>query len=350
MDKKRVLIIRLSSLGDVIFNLPLANVLKSNGYKVTWLVGEKGIDVIKNNPAVDEAILVPIEKWKKQPLWKNLPEYLSIIRHLRRQKFDIALDTHMLLKSFIWTAFCGAKRRIISKSARELSILGGNEFIDKISLDFHNHVIKNYLKYANYLGFNTDEIKAELPPASEEVKTKADKLLQNIDKSKPLVGIAPATTWVAKHWSKDNWRELIKRIENDYTLVFTGTNKDKELIEYISGGKHLSIAGQTNIPELAEIFRRCDLVISLDSGSTHLAWAAKEPKIVSIFCCTPPGLYAPIGASDKYIALSGHLPCQPCHKRRCPLKKNQNQCTMFPSVDEVFDAVHKLLPVGVGNA
>ena len=50
VDKKKVLIIRLSSLGDVIFNLPLANILKSNGYHVTWIVGEKGIDVVKNNP------------------------------------------------------------------------------------------------------------------------------------------------------------------------------------------------------------------------------------------------------------------------------------------------------------
>ena len=63
---KKVLLIRLSSLGDVIFNIPLANVLKNNGYQVSWLVSEKGIDVVKNNPAVDKAILVPIQKWKKR--------------------------------------------------------------------------------------------------------------------------------------------------------------------------------------------------------------------------------------------------------------------------------------------
>ena len=349
VDKKKVLIIRLSSLGDVIFNLPLANILKSNGYHVTWIVGEKGVDVVRNNPAVDETILAPIEKWKKQPLFKNLPEYLKIIKHLRSEKFDIALDTHMLIKSFIWTAFCGAKRRIISKSAREFSILGGNEFIEKIAVDFNTHVIKNYLKYVNYLGLNTDKIEAELPPASEETIQKIDTLLQDINKTKPIIAIAPATTWAAKHWNKDNWKKLIEEIGNDYTLIFTGTSKDKDLIEYISGGKYLDIAGETKIRELAEVFRRCDLVLSLDSGSTHLAWAAKRPKIVSIFCCTPPGLYAPIGSEDKYLALSGHIPCQPCHKRKRPLIENKNRCTNLPTVEEVLAAVHKLLPPGAKN-
>ena len=349
MDKKRVLLIRLSSLGDVIFNLPLANVLKNNGYEVTWLVGEKGIDIVKNNPAVDEAILVPIEKWKKQSIWKNLPEYINMIKHLRSEKFDIALDTHMLLKSFIWLAFCGAKRRIISKSAREFSILGGNEFIDKISIDFNTHVIQNYLKYAEYLGLNTSAITAELPPAEEETIQKIDNLLKDIDRTKPVIVIAPATTWTAKHWNKENWKQLIEKLGKEYTLIFTGTTKDNELINYISSGKHLNIAGKTKIPELAEVFRRCDLVISLDSGSTHLAWASQKPKIVSIFCCTPTGLYAPIGSDDKYIALSGHISCQPCHRRRCHLSENKNACTALPSVDEVLNAVHRLLPQGVKN-
>ena len=59
---KKILLIRLSSLGDVIFNIPLANVLKDNGYEVTWLVSEKGIDIVKDNPAVHKAILLPIQK------------------------------------------------------------------------------------------------------------------------------------------------------------------------------------------------------------------------------------------------------------------------------------------------
>ena len=63
-SKKKVLLIKLSSLGDIIFNIPLANSLKKAGYSVSWLVGEKGLDIIQNNPCTDEVIFVPIEKWK----------------------------------------------------------------------------------------------------------------------------------------------------------------------------------------------------------------------------------------------------------------------------------------------
>ena len=136
---------------------------------------------------------------------------------------------------------------------------------------------------------------------------------------------------------------MIKELEKDYTVVFTGTKKDLELIEYISEGKHLNIAGKTNLLELAEFFRRCDLVISLDSGSTHLAWACENPKIISLFCSTPQGFYAPIGDSNKYIALSGKLPCQPCHKKHCVMAETENGCTYLPRVEEVLDAVKVLV-------
>ena len=346
--QKKVLIIRLSSMGDVIFNLPLANVLKKAGYYVAWVVGEKGVDIVKNNSAVDETIFVPLKLWKGQNFFKKIRERYKIVKYIRSQNFDIAIDTQGLLKSGFWCLISGAKRRITSWAAREFSALVGNEIIPSIVNDNNTHATINYLKFAKHLGVNHEEIEASLPPLTQEIKDKIDGLLKDVDKSKPLVAIAPATTWVPKHWNKDHWKDLISLLENDYTLVFTGTNSDKELIEYISEKKHLSIAGQTSVLELGEFFSRCDLVISLDSGSTHLAWASKNPKIISIFCCTPPKRYAPLGGEDKYIALSGALSCQPCHKRVCPLKI-PNKCTLTPHVKDVVDAVYKLLPPEKGN-
>ena len=123
MDKKKALLIRLSALGDVIFNLPLANLLKSNGYEVFWLTSEKGFDIVNNNPLVDKAVLAPVEKWKKQNFFKNIIEYFKLIKYLRSEKFDVSIDTQLLLKSAIWNIFCGAKRRLVSSSAREFAQL-----------------------------------------------------------------------------------------------------------------------------------------------------------------------------------------------------------------------------------
>ena len=336
--------IRLSAMGDVIFNIPLANCLKDNGYEVHWLVSEKGFSLVNGNPCVDKVHLAPVEKWKKsgKPL-ENFKEYLSILKTLRAEKFDIAIDTQLILKSLYWTRFCGAKRRIVAKNAREGAILGGNEIIPSTRDGFKRHVVHCYLKFAEHLGLNTDNIRVTLPETSVQAKEKINQLLSSLDPSKKTIIIAPATTWVPKHWNRDNWLALIKRLGNEYNLVFTGMPSDAKLITYIGGGKHINLIGKTNLEELQELFTRGDLMVSLDSGSTHLAWATQKIKIVTIFCCTPPGLYAPLGESSKYIALTGFGPCQPCHRKKCPNKKQKNICTLTPSVDEVLNAIRALI-------
>ena len=114
--KQKVLLVKLSSLGDVIFNIPLANALKDAGYEVTWLVSEKGIQVVQGNPCVDKAILVPMKKWKERGFsFESFKEYLAILKYIRSEKYDIAIDSQMMFKSLYWMLFCGAKRRIISK-------------------------------------------------------------------------------------------------------------------------------------------------------------------------------------------------------------------------------------------
>jgi len=343
--KQKVLLIKLSSLGDVIFNIPLANALKDAGYEVTWLVSEKGIQVVENNPCVDKAILVPIKKWKQRGFsFESFKEYLAILKQLRAEKFDIAIDSQMMLKSLYWMLFCGAKRRIISKEAREMAILGGNEWIDNISYAPNSPIVLNYLKYAEYLGIKPESIKVSLPARTDEQIKKIDNLLEGLDKNKPLVVIAPATTWVNKHWNKDNWKMVVNSIADDCNIIFTGGPGDNELIEYISGGKFLNLAGKTDIMELMELFSRANLVMAPDSGSAHLAWASGKPTVVTVFTCTPKEVLAPFGNPDKYVALGGEgLPCQPCFKRKCRLHKNLNACTHFPNPGDVISVVKRLL-------
>lgn len=343
--KPKALLIKLSSLGDVIFNIPLANALKDAGYELTWLVSEKGIQVVENNPCVDKTVLVPIKKWKKRGFSiESFKEYLAILKQLRAEKFDIAIDSQMMLKSFYWLLFCGAKRRIISKEGRELSVLGGNEWIDDISYAPDSPIVLNYLKYAEYLGIKPEKINVSLPPRTDVQIEKINNLLKNSDKTKPLVVIAPATTWANKHWNKDHWKVVVDSICENCNIVFTGGPNDNELIEYINQGRFLNLAGKTDILELVELFSRANLVMSPDSGSAHLAWATGKPAIITIFTCTPKEVLAPLGDKNKYIALGGNgLPCQTCFKRKCRLKKNPNACTNFPNPKDVIEVVNKLI-------
>ncbi len=341
---KKALIVRLSSLGDVIFNIPLANVLHNNGYEVSWIVSEKGYDVVKDNPVVKNVYLVPRLKWKKHPFSpRNFFEYLSILREIRKENFDIAIDTQLMFKSLIWMLFCKADRKLCFKQGKEFSPLGGNEIID-FPGRYSCHSVLEHLQYAKYLGLEgTGDIKFTLPPSSDETKKRIDKLLENIDKSKPLVIIAPATTWRLKHWDKDNWKVLIDAVKDDCSLVFTGTNSDKGLISYIGGDNFTNIAGQTDIKELIELFSRAALVIAPDSGSAHLARAVNIPAVISIFCCTSRLKFGPFG-DEKYFAVDGGLKCQPRICGSCSLSGDDfEKCVKVPNPEEIISIVNKVL-------
>ena len=344
---KKLLLIKLSSLGDIIFNIPLANVLQKNGYEITWLVSEKGYDVIKDNPAVKNAVLVPIQRWKKRGFsLKNVFEFIKIASQLRKEKFDIAIDSQGMFKSMQWMFLARAKRKLVFEYSREFSTLAGNEIVKRApNPNCTTNIIIQYMQFAKYLKLEgTDEIKYTLPPVSSETKAKVDELLQCLDKSKPMVVICPATTWKMKHWKKDNWKAVVEAIKDKCSLVFSGTEKDNDLINYISGGKFLNLAGKTNLKELIEIFSRAALVMSPDSGSAHLARATESPSIITIFCCTPATMYGPLGDPEKYYSIRGDLKCTSCHRRNCPLTGAEaGLCRTKPAPEEIINIVNKIL-------
>ncbi len=343
--KQKILLIKLSSLGDVIFCVPLANALKNGGFEVHWLVGEKGFDIVNNNPCVEKTILVPIQKWRKDRFnIENLKEAWGILKQIRAEKYDIAIDAQMMFKSFLWMLFCGAKRRITSKKAKELTALCGTEWVENISYKPDCPIVLNYLKYAQHLGIPLDKAGVSLPKRSDAQIAKVDELLKDLDPKKPTVVIAPATTWDYKHWSVNNWKKVAANLSQDCNLVFTNGTSKCELIDEIRNGKGFNLAGKTDVLELLELFSRADVVISPDSGSANLAWLTGKPAVVTIFTCTPKEILAPLGNSNKYIALGGEgLPCQPCFKRKCKLKKNKGACINFPNPKDVIDVVHTLI-------
>ena len=160
---------------------------------MSWLVSEKGYDVVNNNPVVSKTFLAPERKWKENKFGlNNLFEFIKIVRKIRKEKFDIVIDAQCMFKSMIWQLFSGAKRRITFKGAKELSWLGINEFVPKSFIQ-GGHSVDKYLGFARYLGIEP-EMKFTLPPSTVETKEKIDNLLADIDKTKPIVVISPATT------------------------------------------------------------------------------------------------------------------------------------------------------------
>lgn len=345
----KILIIRLTSLGDVIFTLPLVDALKGN--EIGYVVAEKGLEVIKNNPAISKLHFVPLSEWKKRPFsFKTFKEFCQIISEIRKEKYDIAFDCQQMFKSLFLFLFCGAKRRITYADARELSVLGGSEFVKPKAKfrDPNYHIVERNLDFARYIGISPPNVVFPLPETSIEAKNRISELLSASDKSKPIIVISPATTWENKHWSEYNWAKVIDAIQSKCTLVITGTVADLDLVNSIisktSGYvNYVNLVGKTNVEELRELISRAKVVLSPDSGSAHLAWASAIPAVITIFTCTPAKRFGAYGDDEKYYSVQSNLPCQPCFKKNCLLENGQNSCQIYPTADEIITIVNNLL-------
>lgn len=359
----KILIIRLTSLGDVIFTIPLACTLKENdeNVKIGWVVAEKGLGVVQNNPCVDKCHFIPIAEWRTRPFaLQTIKEFFALIKEIRAEKYDIALDCQQMFKSLFLLLFSGAKRRITFTDARELSVLGGNEFVKPKAKfrDSNYHIVERNLDFARHLGVEPQNVNFALPETSVTSKDKISELIRYLDHSKPFVVISPATTWKNKHWSERNWAELIDSIADKCSLIFTGTVADERLVERILNKTEnklnfVNLVGKTNVEDLRELFSRVKIVISPDSGSAHLAWASVKPAVVTIFTCTPAKRFGPYGIGpygvephfkeQQYFSVAAELPCHPCFKKECGLKKGRNICQDYPQTTEIINIVNNLL-------
>ncbi len=320
----KILIIRLSAIGDTIHTLPLAYALRKQfpDAQIDWLVEDKAAHFIKNNPLINKVHVFPRAEWKKRGIsLKNFDEFNKLITDLRRQKYDIAIDTQQLFKSAIFLRLSLAKRRIALSGGREFSNLFANEIVPASHklFDADYHIVNRHLELAQYLGCETDEIKFVLPPEDAGIKKHVDNLLAPLRKNLPILVLAPATTWETKHWQNKYWAEIIKAFEDKVNVVITGSPADKDLVDDIllfgNFKNVLNLTGKTNLNELSAVFKRSDVVVAPDSGSAQLAWACEKPFVVSIFTSTSKNRTAPFGENTKVF--SPEIACYPCHKKKC---------------------------------
>lgn len=348
---KKILILRLSALGDTIHTLPLAFAIKKTypNCEIGWVVEDKAKLFIENNPLIDYCYVIPKKQWKKRGLcFQNLKEFKSIIDSINEQHYDIVLDTQQLFKSSLLLPFLNIKRKISLTGGRELSWLFSNEFVKATHslFDPNYHVVNRNLELATYLGADVSEVKMLLKPSTPEIVEKINNLLKPLDSDKKTIVISPATTWDNKHWSEKNWNEVICYFQDKVNFVFTGMESDLPLISRILKGSNCSsaiiLAGKTNLEELAEVFRRADVVISPDSGSAHIAWATQKPTIITLFCATAEKRSAPFG--ENCYVLAPELFCRPCLKRKCRLSSaNKNKCCDMVSSSELINLLNKIL-------
>jgi len=312
----KVLLVKTSSLGDVIHALPAVTeaLSKFRDLQIDWLVEEKFRDIPDRHEGVHEVIPVAIRRWRSD--WVSAwPEVKALIKRLRSAQYDRVIDSQGLLKSALITFFANGETHGYDRDSIRESVAclfyGKKHAVDKEQHAIHRQ--KQLL--AASLGYRPNQnIDCGLATPTSKKKT---------------IMLLYGTTWPSKEWPESAWTELANLIRQDGFEVMapSGNEQERERATRILGGRP-GLLDRLPLGDLMSEMQRCAGAVAVDTGLGHLAPALGVP-VVGLYGSTSPGLTGILGRQSQIIA-SDHLPCIPCRKRECQFQKPRDSSNIYP--------------------
>ena len=355
---RRILIVRLSSLGDVIQTLPVPTVVQE-AYpeaEIGWAIDRELAPAIADHPDLNYVHQCDRTQWGgslRSPIeWRRtFIEARKFIDEIRAVGYDCALDVQGLLKSAVIPFFARIPVRIGFAHGRELSHFFYTErYLNTAEYFDHTRMhVDHMMVLAQAIGCRTDNYQIRLPPISSAMKAELDELLP-FDGGAMLIAFAPATQWKSKQWPSQHWLSLLQMalVETPANIVLIGTADDRELTSWLVDSldapqrlRVLNLAGKTSIAQLYALFERVSAIVAADTAPLHIAGAA-GCDLVGLFGATPTHRTAPMG-SGKIVLMTAqpNLACQPCQQRTCRFGTMECMRSLCP--DEVSNALKYLL-------
>jgi len=346
---RKILLIRLDHIGDLLMTAPAIHALKRRfpESSLSLLASPSSLPIVAASPELDRVFSfhVPWYDGKRAQRF-SLPGYLRLLRQLRREHFDAAIDFRGDLRVlWLFSFLSGAKQRL------GYAGLGGEFLLTRsCPYDDSRHFVEANLSLADRL---------EGPPAAPEIRYSittspadvahvgrlfADLGLSAGDK---VIGIHPVTIphWRLKRWPLERFAEVADALarQEGAKILLTGGEEDiPELSHVVSAMREPArvAAGRTSIPQLAELIGRCRLFVANDTGPMHIAVAVGTP-LVAIFGPTDPKRSGPFGDPKLIRVICRDVPCRrPCYATKCPLG---HECMNGTAVEDVLTACRELL-------
>jgi len=338
----KILIIRLSAIGDVVHTLPAVHLLKKYlpGCHITWVVEQAAADLLRGYDDIDELLVSQRKKWlgllRTGAVVAAFAQAGAFFRRLRNAEYDLVLDFQGLFKSAVLAGLSRGKRTIGFAGARELAALFYTERAAAPAFD--DHAIKRHMGLLRHLGIaDSQTVFSSFWGKDEEASTAG--FLSNFDAASrsPLICVHPCAAWPTKCWDDEKMAVMCDKLQKDSgaRIVFTGAAAEQDYIAGIlsrMATPALNLAGRTNLRELACLFAQSALVIAMDSGPLHLACAVGAP-VVALFGPTAPWRTGPFGPRARVVRKE--LACSPCYKKKaCPL--GHHRCMHDMTVEDVY--------------
>jgi len=304
----RILIIKLSSLGDVLHALPaVAELAEQYSAEVDWAVQPAFAPLVRTFSCVRHVYEV---SRPSKPF-----AYVSAIRRIRRQRYDLVVDFQGLLKSAFVARFAHAERRIGPSFAREGSRFFYTELAGKLNKD--RHAVDECFDVLRHLELPVPDL-ARFPITVPSI---------DLDESAPLsatgprIALAPLSRWESKNWPAEYFSALLKRLvaAHDARVYVIGGVDDRSVCASIiadAGVEAANLCGRFSLGDSLGVLAQCEALVSNDSGPMHMG-AALGVKCVVPFGPTLPERTGPYGLN--HVILRAGVPCAPCYKRKCPI-------------------------------
>ena len=341
---RRILIIRLSAIGDIVFASGLIPALKARypNVVIDWVVEESYQDLLKAHPGLDKLYLWPRRRWGglwRERQWPTLiGEMKTLIKQFRARRYDWILDTQGLFKSGLFARLAQGQFRV-GLGSREGSQWWMDLVVSRKTQD--RRIASEYLQLLRELGVEPGDTPLDIHLSLGHQKG-AEDILKGLNIHGPYVVMCPFTTRPQKHWLQAQWPQLAKSVQSQWGFpgLVVGAPGDKAAAENIakeSGAACLSAAGLTSIGVSAALIQKAALVVGVDTGMTHLGIAFQRPT-VALFGATRP--YLDPGFAKAKV-LYRPRECSPCRKR--PICHGRYDCMREWQVSDVMEAIEKVI-------
>jgi heptosyltransferase-1 len=332
----RILLVKLSSFGDVLHALPTLEALRAAypSAHITWLVEAAYAPLLSGHPALNEVWVAPRLRPGEFLSGTNPAALMTLLTQLRSRPFDLVVDLQGLLKSAVWVALARSPRKVGYDRTREASYLALTERVPPF--DPEAHAVKRYLNLAHYLG---------AAPAPPRFRLGLDLALYTqalvpAQATRPLAVLHPGARWATKLWPPAAWARLAEWLhQRGFRVAITGSRTDQQVAADIAAQSRapvLNLAGRTSLAGLAAILQHARLAVTTDTGAMHLA-TALGTKVTALFGPTAPWRTGPFGPGHQVVRLG--LPCSPCYQRQCP----EPRCLLDLTPEMVMAACEKIL-------
>jgi heptosyltransferase-1 len=308
----RVLLIKTSSLGDVIHTLPaLTDAARAiPGIRFDWVVEEGFVEIPGWHPAVEKVIPVAIRRWRRD-LWQTVKsgEWRRFKQRLREQPYDLVIDAQGLLKSAWLTRYVKAPVAGLDRqSAREP--LASRFYDRRLAVGRGQHAVERLRRlFALALGY-------DLPDALGDYGLIPRRPLGSRQGARFVVFLH-GTTWDSKHWPEAYWRALAVRLASagvDVRLPWGNEAEFARAQRLAAGLDNVKVLPKLNLAGVAQVLAEASACVAVDTGLGHLAAALDVPTL-SLFGPTNPGLTGAYGRGQVHLA--SDWPCAPCLQKHC---------------------------------